>query len=174
MRIGTGAIAAALLLALGGCGSGDSSDSSSSTSAQAEEARAAVQGQIDALRDHDFEKLCDLQDAQGVKGMTSLMKTDTCPEAFKEVFRRQNQIQGGGEKPIDAYVDELQQYKVGEATQLEDSEAVPFDWQVELIGPKDASSYLIEEDGEIKVHELFNTLGGSDAPAPGDIPTPGG
>jgi hypothetical protein len=171
MRIGTGVIAVVLLLALGGCGSDDSSDS---TSAQAEEARAAVQAQIDGFADHDFEKVCEVTDAQGVKGLTALTKTDTCPEAFAAIFRQQDTIQGGGAHPVDDFVKELQDYKVGKATPIDDPDLAPNDWQVELIGPKDATSFLVEEDGEIKVHELFNTLAGSDAPAPGEIPDPGG
>jgi hypothetical protein len=139
---------AALALALAACGGDDDSSGASE-----EDAREAVIGTIAAYGDGpDWEAVCDLADERSHTALQEVTGADSCPAAYEEVYRRQEEITEKGENPIDQFAALLQEYEVGEA-ELTDEGA-----EVELTGPAGpATSFLVEEDGGAKVSELFVT-----------------
>jgi hypothetical protein len=97
-----------------------------------------------------------VQDQRANEGVTKLAKTDTCPEAYVELFKNQSDFAGVPGKPFDDFVDQLGDYEVGAATVP--SEVGDFAAEVALEGPiEGVRSFLVEEDGELKVSELFVT-----------------
>jgi hypothetical protein len=141
--------AAGLALGLTACGGDDGDDSSS---AREDQARQAVIDTIAAYDDRDFDTVCDLLDERGQKSIVTVAKTDTCPEAYKALFADERHFGGPG-KPFTTFADTLQKYQVGDAT-LTDAGA-----EVALTaGPQGpATSFLVDQDGELKVSELFVT-----------------
>ena len=145
---------AVFLLAFAGCG-GDDGDEGGDLG---EEAQQAVTETIAAYEAGDYEAMCELQDARVTKSITSIAKTDTCAEGYEKIFNNQKAFGGVGatsDHPFDDFVDQLGDYEVGEATINEDED--PITGEVALDGPEDAVSVVVQEDGVMKVSELFVT-----------------
>jgi len=158
MRLRAGLTLIAIALVAAGCGGDDEAK---------EQAEAAVRGQIAAYQDRDFEGVCEFQNQEGRDGIMAITEEDNCPDAYRELFRRQEELEGGG-KPFDDFADMLGDYEVGEAIP---SDLEPVQWEVPLIGPKEASAYLVEEEGTVRVRELFVTPdAGSPPPGGGQAP----
>jgi hypothetical protein len=142
MRAAFPLIAALGALLLAGCGSGGDDD-------RKEEARQLVEDGIAAYEQEDYEALCDLSSQEINDGIPQATKQDSCPAGYEELFRRQDELEGE-RRPFDEFVQILSETEIGEAT-LTDTGAT-----VALDSPKgEATSYLIEEDGELKIQELF-------------------
>lgn len=162
MMLKAGVLVAALALAAAGCGSDD---------VPTEEAQAAVNGQIQAFIDGDYERVCELGDARGRESIAQTADTETCAEGYEELFRRQQDFSENEGKPFDDFVEMLEEYEAGEVTEVEFDDS-PISYEVKLVGPEEASAFLVEEDGEVKVSELFVTpdagavVGGGGTPAP--------
>lgn len=140
----------ALALAFAGCGGGED------TTAREDEARQAVLDLIAAFQDGDYETACAVQDQRVNESIISLTKKDTCAKGYEKLFANQAKLGGEpGERPFDEFLKLLDDYEVGEAT-LEGEEGA-LSGQVLLEGPEEAASLVVEEDGEIKVSELFVT-----------------
>jgi hypothetical protein len=141
----------ALLAALGAlifAGCGDDEDSSEQGGSE-EEARQLVADGIDAYDRRDFEALCELSSQEINESIPQLAETKDCPSGYEELFRRQNRLEGEG-RPFDEYVEMLTETEIGEATLTDDGATVDLD------SPKGpAKSFLIVEDGELKIQELF-------------------
>jgi hypothetical protein len=153
------ATATALVLAAGraACGGDDEPDAS----AEQEEARQVTEDAIAAMKAKDFETFCELSTQEVNEAIATVAKTDTCAEGYPVLFEKQGGF-GEGKHPFDDFIDSLADYEVGEAT------ATDTGAQVKLNGPQDAATLLEDEDGELKVSELFVT---PNANSPGTGPT---
>jgi len=158
MRLGAGLTLIAVALVGAGCG-GDDDEAK-------EQAEAAVRGQIAAYEARDFDGVCEFQNLEGRNGIMEITGEDNCPDAYRELFRRQEDLEGGGE-PFDEFVEMLGDYEVGEAISSEIEG--PVAWEVPLIGPKEASAFLVEEEGTVRVRELFVTPDAGSAPPGGGL-----
>jgi len=135
-----------LAAGLAACGGDDEPDAS----AGQEEARQVTDDAIAAMKAQDFETFCELSTQEVNDSVASLAKTDTCAEGYPVLFHKQGDF-GEGKHAFDDFVDSLSDYEVGEAT-VTDAGA-----QVKLDGPLDAMTLLEDEDGQLKVSELFVT-----------------
>ncbi len=153
---------AAICALLAGCGD---DDDSSPDAAGAEQARQAVIDTIAAYADGpDWAAVCKLADARAHEALQKLTKEDSCEAAYVHLERKQEGLVEGHKHPIDDFAKLLAEYDVGEAT-LTDEGA-----EVKLTGPAGpATSYLVLEDGTLKVSELFVT---PDAATPGSFSFP--
>lgn len=140
-----GLAAAAILIA--GCGGDDEDD-------RAAEAQQLVNDALAAFAAEDYEAMCDLQDQRANDTVIEISKQDTCPEGYAEIFEKQSDFTPEGGQPFDEFISALDDYEAGEVTFLEEGEMAA---EVELVGPEVASSFLRDEDGELKVSELFVT-----------------
>ncbi len=157
-----GLAAAAILIS--GCGGDDEADSS----ATEQEAQDVVATHIAAFQDGDFELVCETLDERGNESIITISKQDTCAEGYEELFSRQRAFGGVAGKPFDDFVDQLGDYEVGPATV---PGAADFAAEVSLEGPiEGVKSFLVEEDGELKVSELFVTPDAATSPESGLSP----
>lgn len=138
----------AALAALGPVGCGDD-DGSDATGASEEDARQVVIDAIDAYDRRDFEELCELSSSEINESIPQATDQDDCPSGYEELFRRQDELEGKG-RPFDEFVETLTNTEVGDATLSEDGATVALE---SPDGP--ATSYLLSEDGELKVQELY-------------------
>ncbi|MFI5025165.1 MAG: hypothetical protein ACHQCI_00225 [Solirubrobacterales bacterium] len=153
-----GLAVAAILFA--GCGDGDDGESQDP---QTEEAQQVVSDMIAAYRAKDFEQVCELTDERGNDSIETITKQDTCAEGYEELFKRQSAFAGVPGKPFDDYLDTLGQYEVGDV-EVQDDGSI----HVLLEGPIDGVfSLVVEEDGELKVSELFVTPSAAASPGSG-------
>ena len=140
-----GVVAAAILIA--GCGGDDDDDRTA-------EAQQVVNDALAAFADKDFEEMCELQDQRANDAITELGKADTCAEGYEVIFAKQGEFVLEGGQPFDEFIAQLTDYEAGEVTFVDEESYAA---EVELVGPKTASSFLADEDGELKVMELFVT-----------------
>ena len=146
-------VLAMVSLAIAGCG-GDDGDADADAD-RGEEARQVVTDTIAAFEAGDYQAMCDLQTKRVNTSIAEITKTDTCPEGYEKLFNNQTEFGGVGATsatPFDDFVEQLGDYEVGEATSQEDGA-----FQVALDGPQEAWSLVVDEDGELKVSELFAT-----------------
>jgi hypothetical protein len=139
---------AALALGLAACGGDDDSSGTSE-----DDAREAVIETIAAYGNGpDWEAVCELADERAHSALESVTETEDCVAAYEKLYRRQGKLVEGSKAPIDDFAALLQEYEVGEAELTDDGA------EVELSGPAGpATSFLVLEDDELKVRELFVT-----------------
>jgi hypothetical protein len=145
-------VLAVVSLAIAGCGGDDDNDD------RGEEARQVVIDTIVAFEAGDYQAMCDLQNERVNTSIAEITKTDTCPEGYEKLFSNQKEFGGVGATsatPFDDFVEQLGDYEVGEATLSEEDGTLQ--GEVALDGPEEALSLVVEEDGEMKVSELFVT-----------------
>jgi hypothetical protein len=145
--------ALAVAVLTGGCGGDDGNDVDAED--RSAEVQQVVNDTLAAYVDKDFEAMCELQDQVVNESIAEAGKADTCAEGYENIFKEQADFTAQGQgQPFDDFIKQLDGYEAGAVTFPESG---PRDAEVALEGPKEATTLLVEEEGEFKVSELFVT-----------------
>ena len=149
----------ALAVALGGCGESEEEK-------RRDEARQVVLDAIAAYEDEDYEELCSLSGIAIRETVPEVARTDSCPEAYERFFAEPARF--GEPGAFDEFVRKLSQATVEDATLTERGATVT----LTVPGEEGAATFLVEEDGELKIEEMLATADSAAAQGAGGAVLP--